>query len=216
MIPKKQFFCAIIILCCACATNPATCQESFKIETKKKPNKTYFTIRHSEDAYFRLECSASVTNEITDIIFSIYYPTHLSIEKQLIHLEALLKHYFKKEGKAKNYYFRLPFYDELRPRLFAALSASSDWDQNLGKTRKGSPNRVVTNVMNEHAVYIELKTFFDSMGYDIILDGTEKASTYTDSIENMLEMGIVVPKGYSKNDKFPALCIVYFKLTKRQ
>lgn len=216
MIPKKYFFCVIIIFYYACAVNHAICQENFKIKTIKKTNKTYYTIHHGDNAFFRLECSSALPNKTKDIVFHIDYPSHVSIEKQLIYLEALLKHYFKIEGKNENYYFRLPFYDELRPRLFAALAASPDWDQNLGKARKGSPNSIVKNIMNEQAMYIELKTFFESIGYDINLDGIEKAITYTYSIENMQKMGIIVPNGYSKNDKFPAKCIVYFKLTKRE
>lgn len=216
MILKKYCFWAIIVFIYACAANPATSQETFKIKTTKKYNKTYYTIHEGDNAFFRLECFSVIPDGPKEIVFNIYYPSRLPIEKQLIYLEALLNHYFKLEDKTDIYYFRLPFYDELRPRLFAALAASPDWDQNLGKARKGSPNSIVKNIMNEHEMYRELKTFFGSIGYDINLDGIEKAATYTNSIETMRKMGIVVPNGYSKNDKFPSKCIAYFKLTRSE
>lgn len=218
-MPKKLNSYIIIILFFACASAPAACQESFEIKTIKKHNETQLTITLSDGKVHLIYFDETHdSDKIRFLIFKdICCDRGTPIEKQLLWVEALLNYYFKKEGKADYYYFRMPFYNEMRPRLIAAAAASENWDKQRGEPRKGLINEVVKNLMNEHEVYLELKEFFAHIDYDISLVSIEKASKFVFSINSMVNFGIVPPKGaFSKKDRFPTkVAIDAFELKKR-
>lgn len=87
--------------------------------------------------------------------------------------KPLVEELFEKYGRRKDYRLTVGLYPELGGRIAAAAACSGKWNPKTGQPLEGAAGAALKDLFTNHALYRELDTFFDALGYRVSLDSAE-------------------------------------------